>query len=128
MTQPAPAPSRLEDATEAAPDGFEMHEVSEYREGAANVVRVEYLGPGVRNEITYSTFGDTRAAANYMRSLDPDACTVRFRSICADRVVATVVTGASSSTCPHPTEDVRDRALKLLTFGRSMLAQGPPEA
>ena len=126
--QPAQAPQEpvaLSELAAAAPSGYDLQEVSISRaRGSEEVVTAEYLGPGVHNEISYTTFANAEAAEEFLRNVPADSCTVRTTAECVDRVREVVVSGKSSSTCPHPTPDVKYRAQTLLEFGLGRL-QGP---
>ena len=115
-------PMPLAELAAAAPSGYELQEVSISRaRGTDEVVTAEYLGPGVRNEISYTTFASVEAAEEFLRNQPADTCTVRTTAACLDRVREIVVTAKSSSTCTQPTPDVKHRALTLLAFGTGRL-------
>ncbi len=116
----APAVPLVELAEASSPSGYELQEVSvspAEEPGAEEVVTATYLGAGVRNEISYTTFASARAAGKFLEGQPLDTCSVRTTATCLERVGEVVVTATSSSTCPHPTPDVHDRALTLLEFG-----------
>lgn len=121
----APGLTLVELAGSGAPSGFQLQEVSvaSGQEAGEEVVSASYLGPGVRNEIEYATFASDEAADSFLAGLEADACSVRARAVCSARVGNVVVSGASSSNCPHPTPGVRDRAESLLSFGIEQLGR-----
>ena len=118
-------PSLREQAAAAEPEGFELQEISvstgRAAEGADELVSAQYLGAGTRNEIRYMTFSSDQAAEAYLKSLDPDSCSIRSLATCASRMGNRVVAGLSASTCPHPTEGIPDRASILRDFGLAQL-------
>ena len=116
---PVEADASLADVAEAeSPSGYDLQEVSvSQAPGAVEVVTADYLGPGVRNAITYTRFGSANAAGKYLRGQASDTCSVRTTATCLERVGEVVVSATSSSTCPHPTHDVLVRAEELLLFG-----------
>lgn len=112
-------------ARAGSPPGFQLQEVSISTGAEAapadEVVSATYLGPGVRNEVTYMTFASAEAAMSFAGRVEPDPCSGRSLVVCSARVRNIVVTGRSGSTCPHPTAEVRDRAQALLDFGQGQL-------
>lgn len=114
-----PAVPLVDLAGVSSPAGYELQEVSvsPADPGAEEVVAVTYLGPGVRNEISYTTFASAQAAEEFLGAQALDSCSVRTTATCLDRVGEVIVRATSSSTCPHPTHDVHDRAMELLDFG-----------
>ena len=119
--------SLAELAESSSPSGYDLQEVSlSHARGAVEVVTADYLGPGVRNAITYTRFGSANAAGEYLRGEASDTCEVRTTATCLDRVGEVVVSATSSSTCPHPTHDVLDRAQELLLFGMTRAEASSP--
>ena len=128
--QPAQAPiepvASLSELAAASPEGFDLQEVTVSpgeEPGADEVVTATYLGAGVRNAISYTRFADADAAKDFLAGVAADSCSVRSTSTCVDRVREIVVSGTSSSTCPHPTPDVKHRAQTLLEFGLGQAAE-----
>ena len=127
--QPAQVPIEpvaLSELAAASPEGFDLQEVTvspDEEPGVDEVVTATYLGAGVRNAISYTRFADADAAKTFLAGVAPDSCSVRSTSTCVDRVREIVVSGTSSSTCPHPIPDVKHRAQTLLEFGLGQAAK-----
>ena len=127
--QPAQAPIEpvaLSELAAASPEGFDLQEVTVSpgeEPGAVEVVTATYLGAGVRNAISYTRFADAEAAKDFLAGVAADSCSVRSTSTCVDRVREIIVSGTSSTTCPHATPDVKRRARTLLEFGSGQAAK-----
>jgi hypothetical protein len=138
-------------ARHLSPRGFQLQDISvaSQQDGLISyrVVSATFLGPGARNAVRYMTFGSTEEADTFVREAPPPSntgaapnstptaalsgasnsqsisCSFGTLTVCSTRIGRTVVSGVSSSTCPHSGPEAQDRARFLLEHALGKLLQ-----